>query len=162
MTNKIQGNFHQVISWFLGRNSTSQKGMTWYTKRDEKEELTTKNTLPRKTLIQIWWRNQKLYRQTKDKRTQHHQTSFTTNTKGTSLGRKHKTRERPTKNKPKPIKKMVIGSYILIITFNVNGLNALTKRYRLVGWMKTCADVHFHLPDHSAWPPKLYASILCC
>ena len=34
--------------------------------------------------------------------------SFTTNAKGTSLGRKHKTRKRPTKNKPKTIKKMVI------------------------------------------------------
>ena len=105
------------------------------------EEPTTKNILPSKTLIRIWWRNQKFYRQAKGKRTQHHQTSFTTDTKGTSLGKKHKTRERPTKIKPKPIKKMVIGSYILIITFNVNGLNALTKRYRLVGWMKTCAYI---------------------
>ena len=30
---------------------------------DEKEEPTTKNTLPIKTLIQIWWRKQKLSRQ---------------------------------------------------------------------------------------------------
>ena len=29
-------------------------------------------------------------------------------------------------NKPKTIKKMVIGTYILIITLNVNGLNAPT------------------------------------
>ena len=33
-----------------------------------------------------------------------------------------------TENKPKAIKKMVIRSYILIITLNVNGLNAPTKR----------------------------------
>ena len=71
--------------------------------------------------------------------------SFTTNAKGTSLGRKHKTRKRPTKNKPQTIKKMVIeikkkrkkkmviGSYILIITLNVNGLNTPTKRQRLAG-----------------------------
>ena len=77
----------------------------------------------------------------KVKRIQHHQTSFTTNTKGTSLGRKHKRRKRPTENKPKTIKKMVIGSYILIITLNVNGLNAPTKRHRLAGWMKTCMPV---------------------
>ena len=32
------------------------------------------------------------------------------NAKGTSLGRKHKRRKRPTENKPKTIKKMVIGS----------------------------------------------------
>ena len=37
-----------------------------------------------------WWRNQKLYRQAKAKRIQHHQTSSTTNPKGTSLGGKEK------------------------------------------------------------------------
>ena len=42
--------------------------------------------------------------------------------------RKHKRRKRPTENKPKTIKKMVIGSYILIITLNVNELNAPTGR----------------------------------
>ena len=31
-------------------------------------------------------------------------------------------------NKPKTIKKMVIGTYILITTLNLNGLNAPTKR----------------------------------
>ena len=31
---------------------------------------------------------------------------------------------------------MVIGTYILIITLNVNGLNALTKRYRLAEWIQ--------------------------
>jgi len=64
----------------------------------------------------------------KDKRIQLHQTSFTANAKGTSLGRKHERRKRPTENKPKTIKKMVIGSHILITALNVNGLNATTKR----------------------------------
>ena len=54
-------------------------------------------------------------------------------TKGSSLGRKHKRRKRPIENKPQTIKKKVIGSYILIITLNVNGLNAPTKRQRLAG-----------------------------
>ena len=36
--------------------------------------------------------------------------SFTTNAKGTSLGRKHKRRKRSTENKPKTIKKMIISS----------------------------------------------------
>ena len=67
------------------------------------------------------------------KRIQHHQTSFTTNAKGTSLGKKHKRRQRPTENKPKTINKIVTGSYILIITLNVNGLNTPTKRHRLLG-----------------------------
>ena len=35
------------------------------------------------------------------------------------------------KNKLKTIKKIVMGTYILIITLNVNGLNAPTKRHRL-------------------------------
>ena len=42
------------------------------------------------------------------KRIHYHQTSFTTNAKGTSLGSKHKGRKRPTENKPKTIKKMTI------------------------------------------------------
>ena len=32
---------------------------------------------------------------------------------------------------------MVIGTYILITTLNVNGLNAPTKRHRLAEWTKT-------------------------
>ena len=40
------------------------------------------------------------------------------------------------KNKPKTIKKMVIGIYISIITLNVNGFNVPTKRYRLAEWIQ--------------------------
>jgi len=47
------------------------------------------------------------------------------------LGRKHKRRKRPKENKPQTIKKMVTGSYIVIITLHVNGLNARSKRDRL-------------------------------
>ena len=36
-------------------------------------------------------------------------------------------KEKTYKNKPKIIKKMVIGTYISIMTLNVNGLKALTK-----------------------------------
>ena len=36
--------------------------------------------------------------------------------------------KRPTENKPKTIMKMVMGSYISIITLNANGLNAPTKK----------------------------------
>ena len=31
---------------------------------------------------------------------------------------------------------MVIGTYISIITLNVNGLNSLTKRHRLAEWIQ--------------------------
>ena len=70
--------------------------------------------------------------QTNNVRIQHHQASFTTNAKETSLGRNHKRRKRPTKNKPNKIKKR--GSRISIITLNV-GLNVPTKRHRLAGWI---------------------------
>ena len=44
MTNNVRGDSHQAISYFLNGNSTSQKGMAWYTESDEREEPTTKNT----------------------------------------------------------------------------------------------------------------------
>ena len=58
--------------------------------------------------------------------------------------------KRLTQNKHETIKKMVIGSYILIINLNVNSLNASTKRSRLAEWMRTCVCMHFHLPHHCA------------
>ena len=59
-------------------------------------------------------------------------------------------RKIPTQNKPKTVKKTVIRSYILIITLNVNELNARTKRHRLAGQMKACTCMHFRLPHHFA------------
>ena len=38
------------------------------------------------------------------------------------------------KTKSKIVNKMAIRPYISIITLNVNGLNARTKRYRLAEW----------------------------
>ena len=45
-------------------------------------------------------------------------------------------KEKTCKNKPKRIKKMIIGTYKLIITLNVNGLSAPTKRHRLAEWIQ--------------------------
>ena len=39
-------------------------------------------------------------------------------------------------NQPQTIKKMSIGTHISIITLNVNGLNAPTKRHRLAEWIQ--------------------------
>ena len=64
-------------------------------------------------LIQISWRNPKLYRQTKV-RIQYHQTSFITNGKRTFLGRTYKRKKRPTINKHKTVKKMVVALYISV------------------------------------------------
>ena len=45
-------------------------------------------------------------------------------------------KKRTDKNKPKRINKMVIGTYISIISLNMNGLNAPTKRHRLAEWIQ--------------------------
>ena len=70
-----------------------------------------------------------LSRQAKVKRIQNHQTSFITNAKGTSLGskQKKKKKKRITENKPKTINKLVIGTYISIIT--------LTKHINQQDWL---------------------------
>ena len=78
-------------------------------------------------------------RQAKVKRIQHHQTSFTINAKRTFLGRKYKRRKRPTQNKPKTVKNVVIGLCISIITLNVNGLNTPTKD---ICWLGGWKHVH--------------------
>ena len=39
-------------------------------------------------------------------------------------------------NQPQTIEKMAIGTHISIITLNVNGLNAPTKRHRLAEWIQ--------------------------
>ena len=77
----------------------------------------------------------KLFRQAKVKRIQYHQTSFTTNVKGTYVVKKYKRRKRSTKSNPKQLRKWQ-RTYISIITLNVNGLNAPTKRHRLAEWIQ--------------------------
>ena len=62
--------------------------------------------------------------------------------------------EKDLKRTPKTLKKMVIGTYIPIITLNVNGLNAPTKRHRLAEWIQKqdqyiCClqEIHFRPRD---------------
>ena len=45
-------------------------------------------------------------------------------------------------NQPQTIKKMAIGTYISIITLNVNGLNAPTKRHRLAEWIQKTRPIY--------------------
>ena len=73
---------------------------------------------------------QKTHRQAKIKRIQHHQTSFIQMLKGLIKSRNTRV-EKELQNKLQKIKKMAIGTYISIITFNVNGLNVPTKRHGL-------------------------------
>ena len=48
--------------------------------------------------------------------------------------RQRKEGKKSSKNKSKAVNKMAIRIYISIITLNVNGLNAPTKRHRLAEW----------------------------
>ena len=57
-------------------------------------------------------------------------------------------------NKSKTINKMSVRTYISIITLNVNGLNAPTKRHRLAEWIQkqdlsVCClqETHFRLRE---------------
>ena len=45
-------------------------------------------------------------------------------------------RKEDLQNQLQTIKKMAMGTYISLITLNVNGLNAPTKRHRLVEWIQ--------------------------
>ena len=56
----------------------------------------------------------------------------------TAKGNSQQEKHLPIENKPQTINKMAIGSYISIITLNVNGLNVPTKRQRLAWWVKMC------------------------
>ena len=48
---------------------------------------------------------------------------------------------------------MVIGTYILIITLNVNGLNAPTKRHRLAEWIQK-QDLYICCPQETHFRPR--------
>ena len=57
-------------------------------------------------------------------------------------------------NRPQTIKKMEVGTYVSVITLNVNGLNAPTKTHRRAEWIQiqdpyTCClqETHFRPQD---------------
>ena len=77
---------------------------------------------------------QKAFSDKQVKRIQYHQTSCTTNVTGTYIVKEKKKKD--LQNEPQTIKKMAIGTYISIITLNVNRLNAPTKRHRLAEWIQ--------------------------
>ena len=98
-------NSHQAISWFLNRKSTCQR---------ECHDIF--KVMKRKNLPRILYPARLSFRfggeiksfPDKQKLEEFSFTakiSFTTNAKGTSLGRKHKRRKRPIENKPKTIKR---------------------------------------------------------
>ena len=65
MTNNVQGNSHQTISAISQQKLYKPEEVAWYVLNGEKEEPKAKNALLSEALIQIWWKNQKIYRQAK-------------------------------------------------------------------------------------------------
>ena len=95
----------------------------WWKERNYNQEYSTQQDSH-----SVLMEKSKAFQTSKSQENSANQTRFTTNAKGTSPGRKHKRRKRPTENKSKTIKKKtVIRSYILIITLSINGLNAQWK-----------------------------------
>ena len=89
------------------------------------------------------------------------------NVKGTYTVKKYKRRKRST-NQSQTIKKMAIGTHISIITLNVNGLNALTKRHRLAEWIqkpdpyiRCLEETHFRPKDTYILKVKGWKNIFC-
>ena len=79
---------------------------------------------------------QKAFQTRKFKRIQYHKTNFATHILQTYIVKKYKRIKKHLQKSTKTINKMAIGTYISIITLNVNGLNAPTKRHRLAEWIQ--------------------------
>ena len=56
-------------------------------------------------------------------------------------------------NQPQTIKKMAIGTYISLLTLNINGFNASTKRHRLAEWIQK-QDPYICCPQETYIRPK--------
>ena len=52
------------------------------------------------------------------------------------FGQEIQEKKKDLQNQLQTIKKMAIGTYISIITLNINGLNAPIKRHRLTEWIQ--------------------------
>ena len=59
-------------------------------------------------------------------------------------------------NHSQTIKQMAIGTYISIITLNVNGLNAPTKRHRVAEWIQKQDPYIFCLQEPHFRPQDTY------
>ena len=99
---------------------------------NENQRPATEITLPSKALNQDRRQNKEFPRQKKSKRIHLYQTSFARDAKGTALRKGRRTeREMNTGTK-----KTAMNTYLSIITFNVNGLNAPIKRNRIGEWIR--------------------------
>ena len=61
--------------------------------------------------------------------------------------------EKDLQNHTQTVKKMAKGTYVLIITFHVSGLNAPTKRQRLTEWIQK-EDPYIYCLQETHFRPK--------
>ena len=81
--------------------------------------------------------NQKTYdRYTYTKRERNSNTTPHTVNKSQGKRAKEEGTKKKCKDNPKTINKMAISAYLSIITLNVKGLNALTKRHIVAKWIQ--------------------------
>ena len=106
---------------------------------DEQKKYAAKNPLTRKSVIQKRRRDKGFPKQTKTKGICHHQTSPTRDPKGDPV--RQSTRDISTSIKHTDIT-MTLNQYLSIITLNVNGLNAPTKRHRVSEWIKKTRPIY--------------------
>ena len=88
-TNNTQGDSHKDNSWSFDRNSSARREWQDILKVMKENNLQPRLLYPARISFK-YERNQKLYRQPKAERIQHHQTSSSANAKGSSLDRKHR------------------------------------------------------------------------
>ena len=98
---------------------------------NENQRPATKATLPSKALNQNRRPNKELSRQKKSKRIHLHQTRSARDAKGTALRKEGKDRKREEHRD----EKLAMNNYLLMITLNINGLNAPIKRHRIAEWI---------------------------
>ena len=84
------------------------------------------------------------------------------------FGQEIQEKKKDLQNQLQTIKKMAIGTYISIITLNINGLNAPIKRHRLTEWIQKqdpyiCClqESHFrqtsrHIWTENEWMENIY------
>ena len=99
------------------------------------ENLQPRLLYPARISFKIDGEIKSFFRQAKVKRIQYYQTSFTTDVKGIYIVKKYKRRKKIYKINPKQLRKWQ-QEHISVITLNVNGLNAPTKRHRLAEWIQ--------------------------
>ena len=83
-------------------------------------------------------------------------TTGTTNLQPAKRRPQTQEKKRTYKNKPKTIKNMVIGTYISIITLNMNELNEPIKRHRLAEWIQKEDPSIWCLQETHFWPRDTY------